>query len=65
MQHNVLTKGMKHGHEEGQNHGKSHNPTILQNAISPKQCYGSDFGRGTNDPDNVRRQKQDYFDNWK
>ncbi len=65
MQQNSPIKGMKHGHEKGQNHGKNHSQATLQNDVSPKQCYGSDFGRGTNDPDNVRRQKQDYFDNWK
>ena len=65
QQHNVSTKGMERGHEEDQNHGKNPNKATLQHPVSLKYSYGSDFGRGTNDPDNVRRQKQDYFDNWK
>ena len=61
QQHNVLTKGMKHGDEEGQNHGKNPKKATLQHAVSLKHSYGSDFGRGTNDPDNVRRQKAGLF----
>lgn len=42
---------------------KSGNEVIIQN-VHQKKVYGSDFGQGTDDPDNVRRQRQDYFDLW-
>jgi hypothetical protein len=65
MQHNFPQKRLKHGNNAAPDHEKSYNQVTQQIAVYPKTTYGSDFGRGTNDPDNVRRQKQDYFDNWK
>ncbi len=65
MQHNLPRKRVQHSHVHARDHEKSHNQAGPQNAFYPKKAYGSDFGRGTSDPDNVRRQKQDYFDNWK
>jgi hypothetical protein len=65
MQHTTPRKRAKASHERDHDPEKHDNHVTLQNTVYPKKTFGSDFGRGTNDPDNVRRQRQDYFDNWK
>jgi len=62
VQHNPQNKKRKDDGRK-QNETNASSQFDMRN-VYPKEMYVQDVGRGTDDPDNVRRQKQDYFDNW-
>jgi len=64
MKHNPQKPNTNHGRRKTKRHETNAGSQFEMRNVYPKQMYVQDVGRGTDDPDNIRRQKQDYFDNW-
>jgi hypothetical protein len=64
MQHAPKKTSTRHDNDANLRTKKARHTQFNMHNIYPKEVHSPDVGRGTDNPDNIRRQKQDYFDNW-